>query len=165
MAELRRVLSARSRGCTLAAAVIAHLAAGCAAEVDPVLEVGTGVTRFEPLSEGQSIPMIAGAQGGWHLWVAVRSQGLSASRLRLEVATAPVESGRPRQSSIHVLDLEPRDGWHERAGITAVLSVPECFQDRSVSITAEAIDADRRAARGERVVVPRWSEPIGECGR
>ncbi|MCB9666088.1 MAG: hypothetical protein H6732_18415 [Alphaproteobacteria bacterium] len=39
----------------------------------PVLEVGTGEETFEALTEGQDLAMVHGAQGGWHLPVAVRA--------------------------------------------------------------------------------------------
>ena len=39
---------------------------------DPWLELGTGVTEFEPLDDGDDIELVAGAQGGWHLDAALR---------------------------------------------------------------------------------------------
>lgn len=39
----------------------------------PVLEVGTGEDAFEALTEGQDLAMVHGAQGGWHLPVALRA--------------------------------------------------------------------------------------------
>lgn len=46
----------------------------CADPPDPgVFEVGTGELCFERLSAGQTIPVISGPQGGYHLWAAVLS--------------------------------------------------------------------------------------------
>ncbi len=48
---------------------------GSAECVDPpspgAFELGTGELCFERLSAGQTIPVIAGPQGGYHLWTAV----------------------------------------------------------------------------------------------
>jgi hypothetical protein len=43
----------------------------------PVLEVGTGTYRFEPVTDGDTLPLVFGAQGGWHLWVAIRVSAAS----------------------------------------------------------------------------------------
>ena len=38
----------------------------------PLLELGTGNQIFEPLTNGQGLTIIAGPQGGFHLWAAAR---------------------------------------------------------------------------------------------
>lgn len=44
-------------------------AESCAAPPNPaVFELGTGDTCFERLTPGQTIPVIGGPQGGYHLW-------------------------------------------------------------------------------------------------
>lgn len=129
----------------------------------PLVEVGTGTARFEPLEDGQSTPLIAGAQGGFHLWVAVRARGLDPSGVRVEVVTYPLEAERPKQTTYHTLALEMREGWLERVGLVQVLSTPECFQDREVVVAIDATDAAGRTAHDERVVIPRWEIPIGAC--
>ncbi|MCB9548815.1 MAG: hypothetical protein H6706_23670 [Myxococcales bacterium] len=35
---------------------------------EPMLQIGTGARRFEPLEEGQEVPIIKGNQGGYHVW-------------------------------------------------------------------------------------------------
>ncbi|WP_437902157.1 hypothetical protein WME95_26290 [Sorangium sp. So ce327] len=45
---------------------------GCRLPVDPaVFEIGTGETCFESIEEGATLPVMAGPQGGYHLWFAV----------------------------------------------------------------------------------------------
>ncbi|MCC6874750.1 MAG: hypothetical protein IT378_10635, partial [Sandaracinaceae bacterium] len=64
------------------------IGAGCAAPEEPVpasLELGTGTWRFEELDDGASVPLVHGAQGGWHFWVAVRARGVSADQGSLEI--------------------------------------------------------------------------------
>ena len=45
----------------------------------PSLELGTGFNQFAPLTCGESLDIIQGPQGGFHLWAALRTQGLSST--------------------------------------------------------------------------------------
>jgi hypothetical protein len=42
----------------------------------PVVQVGTGQTDYLPLTDGQTVQMEAGPQGGHHIWIATRQQNL-----------------------------------------------------------------------------------------
>ena len=154
----------RRRLTATCAAAIALALSGCA-EVEPTLELGTGDRGFEPIEDGQDLPMIEGAQGGWHLWISLRTRGLDPEDARVELAVSPLEAGRPRQTRILTADLEPHDGYHALIGVVMVMSLPECFQAREVLVEAALTDRAGRSETDERVVVPRWHEPIGECTR
>ncbi len=55
--------------------------------VEPLLELGTGFSVFAPLEPDQGIEIIAGPQGGFHLWASLRTHGLSsATTWRIECA-------------------------------------------------------------------------------
>jgi len=41
------------------------------------MSIGTGEAAFEALTEGETIPLILGPQGGYHLWISVRCDGCS----------------------------------------------------------------------------------------
>lgn len=142
--------------------ILLLLLAGCESG-PPIVEVGTGTATFEPLEDGQSVPLIEGAQGGWHVWVSIRARGVDPTDVKLDVITYPREAGRPRQTRLHALDLTARDGWYERVGLVQVLSLPECYQDREVVVSVDATDRAGRTAHDQRVVVPRWPTPIGDC--
>jgi hypothetical protein len=43
----------------------------------PSLELGTGFNQFAPLTCGDALDIIQGPQGGFHLWAALRTHGLS----------------------------------------------------------------------------------------
>lgn len=47
-----------------------------AALVSPSLEIGVGEEVFSPLSEGDTLPLEYGSQGGQHVWIALRAHGL-----------------------------------------------------------------------------------------
>jgi hypothetical protein len=42
----------------------------------PVVQVGTGQTDYLPLTDGQTVQMEAGPQGGHHIWIATRQENL-----------------------------------------------------------------------------------------
>jgi hypothetical protein len=50
---------------------------------EPRLELGTGYTAYENLSEGANIELIAGIQGGWHLDTSVRFGGFGPEGIEL----------------------------------------------------------------------------------
>lgn len=49
--------------------------------------LGTGEAQFAPLAAGQELPLAAGAQGGFHVWLSFQVFGLAADeeRVQLEV--------------------------------------------------------------------------------
>lgn len=47
------------------------------------IELGTGLTQWQTLAEGDSIELVAGPQGGWHVDVSVRGEGLEPDGLWL----------------------------------------------------------------------------------
>jgi hypothetical protein len=54
---------------TLAGSASDEMVAGEArADEDPWIRLGTGFRRFEELMTGQEVPIIAGIQGGFHVW-------------------------------------------------------------------------------------------------
>lgn len=138
------------------------LPAGCSHEV-PSLELGTGRGEFEPLAPRQDVPIVAGTQGGHHVFVSVRARGIAPDGVALHVSAAPVESGAPRQRSTRAMDLVAEDGFYRAVGVPVVLSTPECFQDRVTRIEVAIEDADGVLVEDVREVVPRWPEPLGTC--
>lgn len=60
--------------------IIGLLALGAACSDDagpaPEVELGTGTTEFEPLTDGQELEVIRGPQGGFHFHVHARMSGI-----------------------------------------------------------------------------------------
>jgi Ethanolamine utilization protein EutJ (predicted chaperonin) len=44
--------------------------------LDPALEIGTGTVAFEPISDGDTIYIVRGPQGGYHFDISLRAQGI-----------------------------------------------------------------------------------------
>ena len=51
--------------------------------VEPWLKIGTGFRRYESLEEGQDVPIIAGIQGGFHVWGAFLGEGFDDIDIRV----------------------------------------------------------------------------------
>ncbi len=54
-----------------------------AAPAEGWVELGTGFRSYEALEAGQEVPIIAGIQGGFHVWGGFRGAGFDDSDVRL----------------------------------------------------------------------------------
>jgi hypothetical protein len=94
----------------------------CATPESPaVFELGTGETCFERLSPGQTVPQIAGPQGGFHVWTAIGCGDCGAETI-VEFGTKNAKTkawlqGTPEKQKV---DLGTGD-WGQHAGLTAFL--------------------------------------------
>ncbi|WP_438031496.1 hypothetical protein [Sorangium sp. So ce204] len=85
---------------------------GCRLPDDPaVFEIGTGETCFESIEEGATLPVMAGPQGGYHLWFAVGCSDCGARvRVRYSVkdpATGDLfPPGVPQEGMVELLPGE-----------------------------------------------------------
>jgi hypothetical protein len=82
---------------------------------DIELELGQGELAFAPLADGETLPTVAGGQGGHHVFVSFRMRGLDPARVLIEVTThvdghPELElTRRGRQSFAPAEDADERD--------------------------------------------------------
>ena len=96
--------------------------AGCDADASWSGDValGTGEHCFQPLSDGSSIALIAGPQGGYHLWIALRCSDCSLSET-VEFSVLD-DSGEPVQLlQKQVAELWDFGAYGEGAGLQALM--------------------------------------------
>ena len=78
----------------------------------PWLELGTGTEAFEPLTEGQPVPIIAGPQGGYHVWGALQAGGFAPQGVMMHFT---LEKGGQVIAEASYLDdlfrVAPTDPW------------------------------------------------------
>lgn len=129
----------------------------------PSLELGTGLDAFGSIEDGQDLPMIEGAQGGWHLWIAAHAESIDPEGARFSVLAYPEAAGRPRQTTAVTGHFRPSGTGYDLTGLAAVFSAPECYQDQRTVLEATLTDGSGLVLTDRRVVVPRWPEPIGTC--
>lgn len=155
-----------------AGALAAALAGGCAssAAIEPAeasLEVGTGTARFVPLADGDEVAMVRGAQGGWHLWVSVRAEGLDTGLGSLEIAHEPADESEPEQVSRVGVTFDPPDAQGRRVslGWQAILADPACSVGRLHRVRVTVTTATGQQLTAEREVMPTAGDnPPPACG-
>ena len=138
--------------CTLACA-------GCGASFagPPEVELGTGGDRFVAIHDGDTVAIVHGIQGGYHVWGAVRARYLDPRALRLRFTLALDDASAPLSVREDVGDLDGGDGSDPgtHAGTTVFLPDPAVARDHACRFTVEVTDADGRTAGDSRRIVPR----------
>jgi hypothetical protein len=84
--------------------------------VAATIELGTGLTAWQTLAEGDPLELVAGFQGGWHVDVSVRGQGLEPSELWLRYEAREPQSDASLSFVTHSLlsnnnVLATDEGW------------------------------------------------------
>ncbi len=106
----------------------------------PWLELGAGLGSFRSLAEGDSIELVHGAQGGWHIDLALRFGGFGPDGVHLSYSGADPESGAQLSFVTEAL-LQERlvrptdDGW-ERVGDRLVFDIADATEviDRELRV-------------------------------
>ena len=92
----------------------------------PTVQLGTGTAAYETLEEGDTIELVAGIQGGWHVDATVACEGVEPDGVTLAYDAVSVEGERVSfttqalLASESVLDTEP--GW-QRVGDRIVFDI------------------------------------------
>lgn len=88
----------------------------------PGFAVGTGETCFQALTSGQEVPVMAGPQGGFHIWLSVGCADCAGPTVLSygvkDPATGDWIAGTAE--NLTVAQLDP-GGWHQGAGFQAFL--------------------------------------------
>lgn len=71
--------------------------------------LGTGVLGFQPISDGDRVPIVHGPQGGYHVWGAVLCRYVATARLKLLFTLSLVEGNRPIGMVPATVALQPYD--------------------------------------------------------
>jgi hypothetical protein len=146
----------RARAAWLVLALAGCASQGAPAPGAPALELGTGTWRFEPVTDGQTIPLVHGAQGGWHFWVAVRASDVDADAGSLTVEIEPADESAPATSATVGIRFDPPDaeGGRNYLGWPEILSDPACAVGRTFRVRATVTFPNGTHASDERWVVP-----------
>lgn len=99
----------------------------CSEPPDPTFTLGTGLTSFEPLADGNDLDLVYGPQGGWHVDLSLQATGIRPDDLVLRVGAD--RDGRTVSYPVETI-LQERfvretdDGW-ERLGDRAVFDIED----------------------------------------
>ena len=111
---------------------------------EPNLELGTGLLAFKTLAEGDSLELVAGIQGGWHVDASVRLEGFGPAGILLLYEAVDLNGQLVSFQTQALLSekgvLEDNDGW-VRIGDRVVLDIDDpsevVNQELIVRVTAE----------------------------
>lgn len=126
---------------------------------DPWLELGSGLSEFVQVSDGDTLPLVYGIQGGWHVDTAARLGGIDLDGAFLTYDAFDPDSGELLNYSYEAtlseaLLLEQEDGWL-RLGDRVVFDVASDTDvlDRTIRIEATLTDAAGNTWQDTRTVV------------
>ena len=150
------------------ASLLVLFGAACStgAPAEGLLTLGTGEAEFTPLVDGQDVDLTAGAQGGHHLWLSMRTEGLDPGRCELHVSVWAEDDPDNAQNSWVGVRMSPAPdgapGTLEYIGWPGLIANPECFVEKRVHFLVEITDERGAHAMDEHVVVPH-SPDLGAC--
>ena len=119
----------------------------------PLLELGTGTQSFSPLTNGQMVTIIAGPQGGFHVWAAARTRApLDPMLLKLTVKVKL--NGTELSSTDYKVNLVKNGPYSEWYAMTALVDDPARVRGNSTVIELIATDSAGRTATDSRTIIP-----------
>ncbi len=129
--------------------------AGCATDVQDVdhpasVELGAGSWRFETITDGQELELIRGAQGGWHVWISVRTRGMVEQPV-IAFELQPADESRAPVETIVRANLDPEnvDGYRDLIGHTQIVDEPSCMVGELMRLEAR-VEVDGEVLTSER---------------
>ncbi len=120
-----------------------------------VVEVGTGASDWMPIHDGDAVSVIAGPQGGFHVWTSIRIKDSSVDSARINLTSRLEATGEPagNPSSVATTLTLTADGAREHTGMRNFIADPTQVRGRRVALRVEAIAADGRHGAGEHIVL------------
>lgn len=122
----------------------------------PMLTIGTGADRFIGLSDGDTVDIVRGPQGGHHIWGALRVRAPLDPRQIAIVYRVLADGSRQELSSTgYRLDLLANGAEHEWFGLLGLIPNPSVVSGKAVYLRLEVSDARGQRAEDERRVTTR----------
>jgi len=117
----------------------------------PVVQVGTGQSDYLPLTDGQTVQMEQGPQGGHHIWIAVRQENLKQAGSITTITSVQTSTGLSGPKMAFVFDFEEdQGGFCKLAGLRYQLDIDGTdyhqFLGQPLSVTV--VIADSAGATG-----------------
>ena len=126
-------------------------------EVSPWVNIGTGFRRYEELSEGQEVPIIAGIQGGFHVWGGFVGAGFNDLDVRI-IYTLELSGETLAKADYTEFELPQNStGDFEYAGVSVIYFRNEDVDPtsgREMTLKLEVITQDGLILRDEKRLIP-----------
>ncbi len=132
--------------------------AGCGGDAGPVhpLVIGTGASAFEAVEPGEKIPLQMGPQGGYHVWLSFRAEGLRAERTLVTLAIRTDDPGLGADIEVTVPLEDDPDADPPGAmfiGFPAQLPDAACFVGKAIDVDLTLENASGPTAHGTQQLV------------
>lgn len=137
----------------------------------PVVQVGTGQTDYLPLTDGQTVQMEQGPQGGHHIWIAVRQENLKQSGSTTTITSVQPTTGLKGPETAFVFTFNPDEGgFCKLAGLRYQLDIDGTdyhqFLGQPLDVTVTIADASgaKGTATAHVQIAPTLLCPTGVSG-
>lgn len=122
------------------------------------VELGTGEAEFEPFDGEPRLRLVAGVQGGFHVWASFLAYGFASDRVDMLLETLVEDDPVTRlvmRARISLRDTLGADGEPARsfAGFPAQVRDARCAQGKRVRVTVTLSDSDGVTASDERYCI------------
>lgn len=166
----RRAASARALLPTVALLALPSCSGGGASPSEPAtaarLLLGTGEESYEPIEGEPVLPLVAGIQGGFHVWATFLGYGFEGDRLRMRATTTWGPNGAyvfaSNQAAIRVHEVVDENGETalEGNGWPAQIELARCSQDQRVLLEMTVSDDFGRMASDRRTFISSVQEEL-----
>jgi hypothetical protein len=133
--------------------------------------LGTGEAEFEPMDGEPRLKLVAGVQGGFHVWASFLAYGFSSERVDMVLETMVEDDPATRlvmRARLSLRETVDADGQPARyfPGFPAQVYDARCAQDKRVSVAVVLSDLDGASAADERHCVAELeaAQRRADCG-
>jgi hypothetical protein len=141
--------------------VLCGAAAGCGDEPPPrerSVVLGTGQADFEPMDGEPELSLVAGIQGGFHVWASFLAYGYSAQLIGMVLVTTvdgEPDSRLVMRANLSTYDTIDADGNTARsfAGFPAQVYDARCAHGRRVEVNITLTDSDGTTSEDTRYCI------------
>lgn len=118
-----------------------------------VVEVGTGEFDFQELAPGDPVKLVHGAQGGYHVWTAIRVHDAALRDVRVNLSSR-FEDGTPggMVSGAAASLIAGPGATASAAGLRNFIADAETARDKKLVLRVEVVAGDERHGSAEKLI-------------
>jgi|SRR5687768_5838882 len=142
--------------------------ADCPTHDGATFELGSGQLSYEPIADGQRLPINAGSQGGCHFFLSVRTDGFAPRRFKIQYevffADDSTTTGSRSSFTVRLRPIDGMPGQCENLGVTAFLIEPWNLEEKRLVLEVNVTDDEGRAATRRKTVIADWPDSLPSDG-
>ncbi len=143
-----------NRSLTVAAAAgLILVSCGGVGSTGPAVEVGTGEKAYEIISAGNPVGIVCGAQGGQHIWTAIRARNMDPSSVNIRITIRLASAAEPFCGfQLQGIQLgASTDGWFDFVGSRCFVYHPDQVVGQDLIMEGVVTDSAGHTATGASV--------------